>query len=197
MCRRITLYNNETSRFPCRLLPVPHSCAAHKVSICAILKYGWFANLDLHLCVSHFLQISQLANIFKSGVRYLHQATHLLQLEDPIHKSFRRRWASRDVNIHWHDTITAPYHAIAVMVVPAAICAAAHRNNPSRVRHLVVDLTQRRSHLIRECAGHDHHVGLARGGTENYTEAILIVTGRREMHHFDGAAGQAEGHRPE
>jgi hypothetical protein len=58
-------------------------------------------------------------------------------------------------------------------------------------------LSERGSHLIRERTGNDHNVGLTRRGTENYTKSILVVAWCREMHHFDRAAGEAEGHGPE
>ena len=83
------------------------------------------------------------------------------------------------------------------MVIATPIRTAAHRNNPSRIRHLIIDLSKRRSHLVRERAGNNHDIGLTRRGTEDYTETILVVAGSRQVHHFDGAAGKAEGHGPE
>ena len=38
---------------------------------------------------------------------------------------------------------------------------------------------------------------MARGGAEDDAEAVLVVAWRGEVHHFDGAAGEAEGHGPE
>ena len=32
------------------------------------------------------------------------------------------RWASRDVNVHWYDAITATYYRVGVVVVPASVC---------------------------------------------------------------------------
>jgi hypothetical protein len=81
------------------------------------------------------------------------------------------------------------------MVIATPIRTAAHRNNPSRIRHLIIDLSKRRSHFVRKRARNDHDIGLARRSTEDYTETILIVAG--QVHHFHGAAGKAEGHRPE
>merc|ERR1711977_703119 len=69
--------------------------------------------------------------------------------------------------------------------------------HPSRLGHLIVDLSQRRSHLVRKSTSNDHNVRLARGRSENYTKAILIVTWGREMHHFDSATDKSEGHGPE
>jgi hypothetical protein len=83
------------------------------------------------------------------------------------------------------------------MVITTSIRTASHGNNPSRIWHLIVDLSQGRSHLVRERAGNNHNIGLARRSTEDYTETILIVAGSGKVHHFDGAAGKSEGHGPE
>lgn len=82
------------------------------------------------------------------------------------------------------------------MVVAAAVGATSHGDNPSGVGHLIVDLAQRRSHLVCQGTGDNHNIGLARGGTENDTKAILIVAGGGKVHHLDGAAGETEGHGP-
>ena len=83
------------------------------------------------------------------------------------------------------------------MVIPASIRAAAHAYNPSRVRHLVVYLPQGRGHFVSERAGDNHDVGLARRGAEDDAHPVLIVARRREVHHFNCATGEAEGHGPE
>ena len=121
----------------------------------------------------------------------------LLQLEDTIHQRLARRRTPRDIDIDGHDPVTASRHAVAVVVISASVRAAAHADDPSRVGHLIVHLSEGRRHLVRERAGHDHDVGLAGGGAEDYPEAILVVAGGGEVHHFDGAAGEAEGHGPE
>lgn len=121
----------------------------------------------------------------------------LLQLEDTEHECFGGRRAARDVNVHRHDAVTSSGHAVAVVVVAAAVGAATHGNNPSGVGHLIVDLAKGRCHLVGEGAGDNHDVGLARRGTENNSHAILIVTRSGKMHHLDGAAGETEGHGPE
>jgi hypothetical protein len=121
----------------------------------------------------------------------------LLQLEDTVHQRFRRWRASRNVNVHRHDPVAPSRDRVAVVVVSATICAATHRDDPPRVGHLVVHLPQRRSHLIGKGAGNNHYVGLPRRSAEDYTQSVLVVAGCGEMHHFDGAAGETESHRPE
>lgn len=118
-------------------------------------------------------------------------------LEDAEHESLTGRWAPWNVDIHRHNPIATPCNAVAVVVVAAPIRTRTHADNPSRVRHLVVDLAQCWGHLVGESAGNDHHIGLSRRGTKDDTESILIIAGCGEMHHLDGAAGKAERHGPE
>ena len=120
----------------------------------------------------------------------------LLQLKNPIHQRLTRRRTPRHINIHRHNPITSPRHTIRIMIIPATIRTTAHTNHPSRLRHLIIDLSKRRSHLVSERAGYDHDVGLARGGAEDDAEAVLVVTWGGEVHHLYSAAGEAEGHGP-
>lgn len=83
------------------------------------------------------------------------------------------------------------------MVVAASVGATPHADDPSGFGHLIVDLAQGGRHLVRERAGDDHDVGLARRSSENDTQSILIVSRRGQVHHFDGTAGETEGHWPE
>ena len=83
------------------------------------------------------------------------------------------------------------------MIVTATVCTAAHTNYPSRVRHLIIHLSQCWRHLVGQCARHNHNIALPWTRAEDYAQTILVVARRGEMHHFDGAAGEAEGHGPE
>lgn len=121
----------------------------------------------------------------------------LLQLKDAIHKRLTRRRATRHINIDRHNSITAPHYTVRVMIITTTVRTRAHGDDPTRLRHLIVDLTQGWCHLVGQGAGYDHDVGLTRRGTENDTQAILVVAWGREVHHFDGAAGEAKGHGPE
>jgi len=124
--------------------------------------------------------------------------THLLlQLENTIHQSFRSRRTPGHIDINRHNPITTSCNTITIVIIPATVRTTSHRNNPSRIRHLIVDLSQSRSHLVRKSTSNDHDIGLTRRSTEDYTEAILIVSWGGEMHHFNGAAGKSEGHGPE
>lgn len=120
----------------------------------------------------------------------------LLKLQNSIHERLTGRRTSRNVDIYRYDPVTAPNYRVRVMVVTSSVRTRSHRDNPSRVRHLVVNLTERRRHLVGKGSGNDHNIGLTWGGTENDTETILIVTGSGKVHHLNGTAGETEGHRP-
>lgn len=121
----------------------------------------------------------------------------LLEQEDAVHQSFCGRWASRDVNVDRNDSIASSNDRVRVVVVPASIGATSHRDDPSRFRHLIVDLSQRRSHFIRQRSSDNHHITLSWRSTENDSESILIVSGCRDVHHLDCATSQTECHWPD
>jgi hypothetical protein len=83
------------------------------------------------------------------------------------------------------------------MVVAAAVGARSHRDDPARIGHLIVDPAEGGGHLVGEGARDDDHVSLARGGSEDNTIPVHVVPGRGDVHHLDGAAGEAEGKRPQ
>lgn len=116
---------------------------------------------------------------------------------DNIQKRLRGGRAAGDVNIDGHDSIAPAHDRVRVMVVPATVRTRAHRNDPARLRHLVVNLAQCRRHLVRERTGDNHAIGLARRRAEEEAEPIEIVARRAGLHHLDGAARQTEGHWPE
>jgi hypothetical protein len=121
----------------------------------------------------------------------------LLQLENTEHERFGSRRAAGHVDIYGHDAVASSSDTVAVVVVTATIGAATHRDDPSGLGHLIVDLAESGCHLVGECAGDNHDVGLAGRGTENDSHAILIVTGSGKVHHLDSAAGETESHGPE
>lgn len=119
-----------------------------------------------------------------------------LELEDAVHEGLAGGGAAGDVDVDGDDAVAAADDAVAVVVVAAAVGAAAHTDHPARLRHLVVHLPQRRRHLVRQRARHDHHVRLSGRSAEDDSEPVLVVSRRGQVHHLDGAAGQPEGHGP-
>jgi hypothetical protein len=120
-----------------------------------------------------------------------------LQLENAVHQCLTRWRTSGHVHIAGDHTVTTSDDSIAVMVISTTVGARSHGNNPAGLRHLIVNLSESRSHLVRKGTGNNHDIGLSRRSTENDTEAILIVSWGGKMHHFDGTAGQTKGHGPE
>lgn len=121
----------------------------------------------------------------------------LLKLEDTKHECLGSRWASGNVNVDWDDSVATSGDRVGVVVVATTVGARAHGDDPSGVRHLVVNLSQSRGHLVGEGTGDNHDIGLTRGGTENNTHSVLVVTWGGKVHHLNSAAGETEGHGPE
>jgi hypothetical protein len=61
-----------------------------------------------------------------------------------------------------------------------------------KLTYLIVHLSQRRCHLVRQGAGDNHDIRLTGRRSENDTETILVVSGGGHVHHFDGAASQTD-----
>jgi hypothetical protein len=70
-----------------------------------------------------------------------------------------------------------PHYRVRVVVVAAAVVSGTQRDDSARLGHLVVDLAQRRRHLVAQRAGDDHHVRLARRWTEHNAEAVEVIAG--------------------
>jgi hypothetical protein len=121
----------------------------------------------------------------------------LLQLENTKHQRLSRRRTAWNINVDGNNTITSSSNRVGIMIIATSIGARAHGNNPARVRHLIVDLTESGGHFVGEGAGDNHYVGLTGRGAENDAHAVLVVARGGQVHHFYGAAGEAEGHGPE
>mmetsp|Transcript_7838 Transcript_7838/g.11425 ORF Transcript_7838/g.11425 Transcript_7838/m.11425 type:complete len:201 (+) Transcript_7838:79-681(+) len=121
----------------------------------------------------------------------------LLQLKQTKKQRLSSRRTPRNINIHRHNPITPPHNTVRVMIIPTTIRTTPHTHNPPRLRHLIIHLPQRRCHLIGERTSHNHNVRLTGGGAEDHAETFHVVAGGAGVHHFDGAACEAEGHGPE
>src|SRR4051794_24080837 len=121
----------------------------------------------------------------------------LLELEEAVDQPLRRRRAAGDVHVHRDDLVDALHHVIGA-IEAARAGAGAHRDDPLRLRHLVVDLLQHRAHLVVDGARHQQHVALP--GREAHhlgAEPRQVVVARHGGHELDRAAGRAERERPE
>src|SRR3546814_3408912 len=88
-----------------------------------------------------------------------------LELHHAVKKRFCCRRATRHINIHRHDPVTAAHNAIAIVVLTPAIRATAPGNDIFGLAHLIVDLPQRRSHLVAERTSNDPDTRLERRST--------------------------------
>src|SRR2546423_12768171 len=77
----------------------------------------------------------------------------VLELNDAVEQGFRRGRATGHVDVDRHDAVASAHDGVGVVVVPSAVGARAHRNHPPRFGHLVIDLAQRRCHLVAQRAG--------------------------------------------
>mmetsp|Transcript_26476 Transcript_26476/g.72785 ORF Transcript_26476/g.72785 Transcript_26476/m.72785 type:complete len:255 (-) Transcript_26476:183-947(-) len=121
----------------------------------------------------------------------------LLELKQSEQQGFGRGWASGNVDIYGNNAIATSHHRIRIMVVSTSVCAGTHRDNPSRLRHLIVNLAQSGRHLVGEGTRHDHNVGLTGGSPKHHAEAFHIVSGGCGVHHLDGATRQSKSHGPQ
>ena len=91
---------------------------------------------------------------------------HLVQREDGVLQRLGPGRAPRGVDVDRHDLVDALDDGV-VVEHAAARRAHAHRDDPLRLDHLVVDLPEHRRHLLADPAGDDHEVGLAGRGPED------------------------------
>ena len=112
-------------------------------------------------------------------------------------KGLRRWWTARHVYVDWYHPIHASYHTIAIMVISTTIRTASHADHPLWIRHLIVQLSESRCHLIGNRASHYHDVGLAGGRTKDDAEAVLIVSRHGDVHHLNATTCEGKRQRPQ
>lgn len=143
----------------------------------------------------HLIRFSSLSSV--PHPRHRRPPHLLLQQKNPLQQRLRRRRTPRHIDINRHNPIHATHHTITIMIIPTSIRTAAHTNNPFRIGHLIVKLSEGRCHFVAYCARDKHDVGLPWRGAEDYAQTVLVVARHGGVHHFDSAAGQGEGQGPE
>jgi len=121
----------------------------------------------------------------------------LRQLQDAIRESFCRGWTTWYINIHRHDSVAASQHRVRVVVVATSVRTASHGDDVARLVHLIVDLSQSRSHFICDCACHYNTICLSRCGSKYDSESVHVISWCSIVHHLNSATCQTEGQRPD
>ena len=148
-----------------------------------------YTNLPWDLTVKENLTyISYLYSIQNRSER-VKRIVHIFKLEELLEKQLRDLSAGQ---------ITRVNLAKALLNFPKVLCTGAHRHDVLGFRHLVVEAHDHRDHFLRHRSRDDHQIALARAGAHHFhTEARQVVAARRRADHFNGAASQAEHHRPD
>src|SRR6478752_3020319 len=84
-----------------------------------------------------------------------HGIDFVLQFEQCVKQVFRARRTAGYIDVHGDDLIDTLQHGVGVERA-ADGRTGAHRDNPLRIRHLVVDTLYHWRHLQRYSAGYDH-----------------------------------------
>src|SRR5271167_339164 len=98
----------------------------------------------------------------------------LLQLEQALGKSLGTRRASGHVHIDRQDFIDAVANRVGKLEKSSAARARTHRDDVSRLGHLVVEQPRPERHFQGQRAGDDHQVRLARGRARRRAETIDV-----------------------
>src|SRR5580704_14532912 len=119
-----------------------------------------------------------------------------LQESDGVDQLLRTRRAARNIYIDGNNLVYTLHQSV-IVEHAARGRAGSHRDYPFGFRHLLPELADDWSHFIGDAAGNDDEVRLPRRRTKHFSSEAGDVEARRAHgHHFDRAARQAEGHRP-
>src|SRR6202789_884111 len=121
----------------------------------------------------------------------------LLQSHESVNQGFRPRGTTGNVHIDRDVAVDPLEHVVAIAKRPTGNGACPHGDDVFRLRHLVVETNHLGSHLFGDSSGDDHQVRLPRRRPKDFSaETSQIVARHGGRDHLDGAAGQAEGERP-
>src|SRR6185437_8479494 len=124
-------------------------------------------------------------------------ADRLLQQNETFKQSIRARRTARHVDVHRQEAVNALDDAVDVVHAPG-VRAGAHRDDPARLHHLVIEALDDRRHLEKYRTGNDNEVGLPRRRAQYLrAETSDVVLARECGGHLDVAAGQTEIERPD
>jgi hypothetical protein len=76
-----------------------------------------------------------------------------LKFQHRVQNGLGNRRTARNVDIYRNDLVDALHHVVGA-IESTTSCAGAHRDNPPRFGHLVIDLLEDRRHLVVDGAQH-------------------------------------------
>ena len=91
----------------------------------------------------------------------MHSLNFLLELKKTVHESLGSWRTARNVNIHRNDSVTAPDHGVAVVIVSSTIGTTAHTDHPPRLGHLVINLPEGWRHLVCQGSSNNDDISLS------------------------------------
>src|SRR3990170_9549 len=118
------------------------------------------------------------------------------ELQEPVNQGLGPHRAAGDEDVRRNESVAALYDAVRIVVRPAADCALAHRDDPLRLRHLLVQPADHGAELEGDRAVQKEDVALPRRGPVDHAEPLRIVPRIRRRRHLDRAAHDPEVQRP-
>ena len=114
----------------------------------------------------------------------------LLQFDDGVENGFGNRRAAGNIDIHGNDFVDA-LHDVIGAIESAAGGARAHRDDPSGLGHLIVDLLEHRRHLVVDGAQHHQDIRLFGRKPHDFRSEPRDVVMRRTAVAMNSMAQQA------
>jgi len=102
------------------------------------------------------------------------------------------------MHIHGQIPVNALEHIVTLLEGAAGNGAITHGDGPFGGRHLFPQTDHRGGHFLGDGAGYDHEIALPRRRSKDPgPEPVQVEPGHACGHHFNGTAGQTEGHGPQ
>src|SRR3990172_7863984 len=120
----------------------------------------------------------------------------LAELEEAVDKRLRPHGATWDEDVRGDERVCALHDAVRIVVRTATDRALPHRDDPLRVRHLLVEASYRGPELQGDRPVQEEHVTLPRARPVDHAEPLCIVSRVARRRHLDRAAHDAEVERP-
>src|SRR3990170_5442430 len=118
------------------------------------------------------------------------------ELEEPVDESLRAHGTTGDEDVRRHEGVGALHDGVRIVVGAAADRTLAHRDDPLRLRHLLVQAADDGAELEGDGAVQQEDVDLAGGRSIDDPEALCVVSRVARRRHLDRAAHDPEVERP-